>query len=408
MSARAGLLLVLAAALMVRLGWGLTRPSDAASIEQLPDQREYMELASNLLHHHTFTLYDPRFDQSVAAYRTPGYPLFLAACGAKPMVGRIAQAFVDTSTALAMYLLARRWMSERAGVLAAALVAFNPFLIYFSGLLLSETLFVSMLAWGMVLLQYNGLLGGWVLALSVLVRPSAVGLPVILGTAAALLNRERRGAYPKEWPLPPATTQVLLTIVVLLPWAYRNHRVLGHWVWTTTNGGITAYDGFNPDATGASDQRFTTRLPGLKHAGEVERDEYFRQEATHWARQNPPRVMELAVVKVLRTWSPVPLSAEFGRPLYQLAGALWAVPFDVLVILGCCFGRLPRSAKVFLLIPAIYFTAVHALSVGSLRYRLPAEPPMALLAVASCQLFVASKRGDFRTATAPSSLATGS
>jgi hypothetical protein len=39
-----------------------------------------------------------------------------------------------------------------------------------------------------------------------------------------------------------------------------------------------------------------------------------------------------------------------------------------------------RSAKVFLLIPAIYFTAVHMASVGSLRYRIPVEPPMAVIA----------------------------
>ena len=96
----------------------------------------------------------------------------------------------------------------------------------------------------------------------------------------------------------------------------------------------------------------------------------------------------------------MPLSAEFGRPFYKIVGALWAVPFDVLVILGCSYGRLPRSAKVFLLIPAIYFTVVHALSVGSLRYRLPAEPPMGVIAVAGCQLLVASKKGDFRTAMA--------
>jgi hypothetical protein len=173
---------------------------------------------------------------------------------------------------------------------------------------------------------------------------------------------------------------------------------LGRWVWTSTNGGITAYDGFNPEATGASDQRFTTRLPGLRHGGELERDDYFSQEATQWARKNPQRVMELAVVKILRTWSPVPLSAEFGRPLYRVVGAMWAVPFDLMVILGCLYGRLPRSAKVFLLLPALYFTALHAMSVGSLRYRLPAEPPMALLAVAGCQLLVASKKATFRRA----------
>ena len=44
---------------------------------------------------------------------------------------------------------------------------------------------------------------------------------------------------------------VLMVTVLLFPWACRNHRLLGRWIWTTTNGGITAYDGFRPGATGA-------------------------------------------------------------------------------------------------------------------------------------------------------------
>jgi hypothetical protein len=99
--------------------------------------------------------------------------------------------------------------------------------------------------------------------------------------------------------------------------------------------------------------------------------------------------VELALIKVARTWSPVPLSAEFGRPLYRWVAGLYALPFDILVILGLWYGRIPRSAKVFLLIPAIYFTLVHAMSVGSLRYRLPAEPPMAVIAIASGSSLVA-------------------
>ena len=35
------------------------------------------------------------------------------------------------------------------------------------------------------------------------------------------------------------TSMLLLTILMLLPWAIRNHRVLGQWVWTSTNAGIT-------------------------------------------------------------------------------------------------------------------------------------------------------------------------
>ena len=181
-------------------------------------------------------------------------------------------------------------------------------------------------------------------------------------------------------------TSLLLTVLILLPWAYRNHRVVGRWVWTTTNGGITAYDGFNPDADGSSDQSFVKSMPQLASMGEVGRSDYLSDKARQYARENPARVVELAFRKVARTWSPVPLSAEFGsRPIYVVAALLFAGPFYVLVILGVLRSTLPRSAKVFLLMPAIYLTVAHAVSVGSLRYRIPAEVPMAVVAAAGCR-----------------------
>jgi uncharacterized membrane protein len=95
-------------------------------------------------------------------------------------------------------------------------------------------------------------------------------------------------------------------------------------------------------------------------------------------------VAELAVIKVGRTWSPIPLSADYSGLKYTLVGLLYSLPFDLLVIAGLLVnvrnGGLPKAAKVLLVTPAIYFTLVHALSVGSLRYRIPAEPPMAILA----------------------------
>jgi 4-amino-4-deoxy-L-arabinose transferase-like glycosyltransferase len=383
------LLLILLLALGVRVGWGASRPSDRAAIGQLPDQREYLELADNLLQGRGLHFFDPRFGGEVYAYRTPGYPAFLAACGASPGAARIAQALLDTSTVLAMYLLARRWLAVGPSLWAAILVAVNPFLIYFSGLILSETLFTAMLAWGMVLLlrpplaaKHGYLLGGLLLALAVLVRPSGIALPALLGTAAGFLNRRNPRAY-RGLPLRVGISMALLTAATLAPWAYRNHRVLGRWIWTSTNGGITAYDGFHDRATGASDQRFTVGLAGVAGLDEAGRDAFFAAESSRWIRSHPGRAMELAGVKVLRTWSPLPLSAEFGRPLYRWIGGLYALPLDILAIAGLCFGRIPRGAKGFLMIPAIYITVIHAASVGSLRYRLPAEP---MLAVVCCQL----------------------
>jgi hypothetical protein len=184
---------------------------------------------------------------------------------------------------------------------------------------------------------------------------------------------------------------LLLTLAVLLPWAIRNYRVLSSWVWTATNGGITLYDGFNPDATGASDQSFVQSMPQLRGMNEVARSAYLSGLAKDFIRQQPLRAAELAAVKAGRTWSPVPLSQEYGGWKYRTVGLLYSLPLDVLVLIGLMRrtdrgAPLSRSAKAFLLIPAIYFTAVHMLSVGSLRYRIPAEAPMAVVAASAAIL----------------------
>lgn len=397
-----GIAVILLLALGLRMGWCLTRPVNDAGIDILPDQRDYLSLAQNLLHGRGLQFYDPRFSQTVWAFRTPGYPLFLAACGASVRAARGVQALVDTSTVGAVFLLAGLVTGQRhrrrVGLVAAALVAVNPFLIYFAGLILSETLFTAILAWGMVLLirRRGGGDGGggkstaWacgagLLALSVLVRPSAVALPIVLAILAAFINAagQRRSASGRSVfraAVRDALTAALLVVVVLLPWGYRNYRALGRWVWLDTNGGFTLYDGFNPTATGASDQRFVEQLAELKGMTEVDRSKYLSHKAIEYARRHPGRVLQLALVKLARTWSPVPLSNEYGRPSYRLIALTYSLPLDVWVVLGLYWGALPRTAKVFLILPAIYFSIVHAFTVGSLRYRVPAEPPMAIVA----------------------------
>ncbi len=366
---RLNIALLLIGAFCLRLGWVLHLPVDESTLRTLPDQVEYLQLGRNLLENHELQFTDPRFNQTVYAYRTPGYPALIALCGANVRFIRILQAFLDTSTVLAAYLLARRWLSPVACVIAALLVALNPFLIYFTGLILSETLFISMLAWGMMLLSHPtwraAIPGILILALSTLVRPSAMLLPIFL-----TITNPRR-----------LMLAVSMLILVLLPWAYRNHTILGRWIWTSTNAGITEYDGFNPHADGSSNQNFVQSMPELQKMSEVDRSEYLAHLAHDFAAQNPATVVTLAIKKIARTWTPIPLSDEYrNRPLIVLIAACYSIPLDLLVLLALAKGRLPRAAKVYLLIPAIYFTAAHAISVGSLRYRIPAEVPMGVLA----------------------------
>lgn len=412
------LAVVVLVGLGVRLGWGLRQASDEASIERLPDQREYLDLGKHIFGQDGLSMADPRFRQTVYAYRTPGYPFLIGCCGGRPRVVRIVQAILDSSTVAAIFLLARRWLSARGAVLAAALAAVNPYLVFFSGVILSETLFTAMLCWGLALLVLsNGpwprdggkrlawLAGGILLALAILVRPGAILIPVVLGCGTALVNRDVQRAYRRGetrdmaaeaakprtggaaragWPLPVAATMLLFTGLALFPWAARNRWAVGAWVWTSSNDGITRYDGFNPDATGASDQRFVQWMPWTSDMPEVARSRYFAHLADDWILAHPWEAVKLAVVKIGRTWSPMPLSREYGgRWIYRAVGLTYSVGFDVLILIGLRRLSLPGPVKRLLLLPAVYFTIAAGLSVGSLRYRIPAEGPMAIVAASA-------------------------
>jgi hypothetical protein len=255
-----------------------------------------------------------------------------------------------------------------------------------------------MLAWGLYLLLLRwprAPLGGLLLlSLAILVRPSALGLVLILAVAVG---------WPGGWRRVIRELGVagVLILASLIPWAYRNahHPNVQYWVWTTTNSGITTYDGFHDRATGASDQKqFLDELkPLLFRMDEVERDAWLSQRAHEWIRAHPFRSFQLMLIKIARTWSPVPLSSEYGGSgLYVAVGLTYTLPVYVLILLGLSKSGIPRSAKVFLLIPAIYFTAIHALSVGSLRYRVPVEPPMAVIAAGGVAFLLSKLNGPSR------------
>jgi len=183
---------------------------------------------------------------------------------------------------------------------------------------------------------------------------------------------------------------------VLAPWAMRNerHSRLQSKIWTTTNGGITLYDGFNPQANGASNQKpFLDALkPELERLDEMERDRFFTSRAVEWIATHQTDAVRLALVKIARTWSPVPLSSEYGSKAYVAIGLIYTVPVYLLFFIGLWRGAGGKTLKALCVLPAIYFTGIHAASVGSLRYRVPCEPPMALVAGAGAAMLLNSRR----------------
>src|SRR5206468_6628175 len=111
--------------------------------------------------------------------------------------------------------------------------------------------------------------------------------------------------------------------LTMVSWWIRNYAIAGRLVPTTLQVGASLYDGLNPAATGASDMQFVGQFvaeqrvadgqPGASTEGlfEDRLDRRMRQAAIDWARQNPGRVLQLAVTKFARMWSVVPNASEF-------------------------------------------------------------------------------------------------
>ena len=393
------LVLILVVGGVVRLGWAVFQ-SHTADVGRLPDQLEYLTLGRSLLHTGSLRLFDARFGQTVVAYRLPGYPALIAACGGSPRVVRLVQACIDLSTVGGVFVLARRVSGGVPdALLAAAVLAANPFYIYFSGLILTETTFAAAVVWSTVAASRRAWPATLVLFVAaVYLRPTALILaPVLVGLANWTGRRPYQGTA--------VITVVGAMCVALVPWAVRNKAVIGSSVWTTTNDGVTLYDGFHDGATGGSDQRFLAGLPGLRSMNEVDRSRELSRRARRWVAEHPKELIRLTLRKITRGWSPVPLSAEFGRPLFRWVGGGYAVPFDLLCLIGLASRRLAWRAKLLLVAPAVVLTGVQAITVGSIRYRMPAEAFGAVLAgVGAVDVWQLFRRSPVETTDAAADL----
>ncbi len=388
----AGLLLgVFAVALLVRAGWGslqLVRANDPSSL-QFPDEQQYWEMAELLRGGEGL-----KDELGFRATRMPLYPAALSLFAAKPggVIG--AKACQWAAGALVAVLtagLAATLIDGRVGLAAGLLVALDPFLVFFSSLLLTETAFmVALLALWWLLWRVAsapqrvqpwrrwfavGIAG----AFCVYLRESSLGLLLVaLCFVAALRRFELR-------TIVGAAIAVGMIGAALIPWGARNRNVTGDWCWLTHRAGISLYDGVGPQASGASDLGEIKQMPAVAGLSEVEWNRYFLHESFAAMKENPRRIVRLALVKIARTWNPLPNVVTEQSALVRVVSASWTVPTFAFAIAGAVLlavrnGPGGGRTVLFLLLPALYFTALHSVFVGSVRYRLPAIPMIEMLA----------------------------
>jgi 4-amino-4-deoxy-L-arabinose transferase-like glycosyltransferase len=386
----------------------------------LGDANGYWELAERLAAGKDFAIYDPpRY-----VLRMPGFPGLLACSiqcfGPSKFAARLWLAALCALATYANYVLGSRLRDEQTGVIAAWLTAVSPVFVAFSPVVLSESTFATMLtvslgfAAQLLRADVTGGFGSRVRAAlccgltsagAIYLKPSWIlAVPLLAGV---VLWQEVWLAPQGDLMRQRALRGVLLggcllgsMLLALLPWGERNRRVTGHFTLTTFWMGPSLYDGLNPEATGDSNMEFFDRDNLLSRMSEYEVDQYYRRAAWKFARENPGRTLELAWLKCLRYWSPWPNAEQFQHPLIWLGTSVMYLPALALAISAGWQCRTDWKLLLLTAGPILYFAALHAVFVSSLRYRLPGEYPLMVLTAVGWQQLRQWSRGSSRGAAA--------
>jgi beta-galactosidase len=378
------------AILLCILGTGLIVRVAAIALFHPPifsDQIDYVALGRSLAHGGGYSL-----DGHPTAFRPPGYPLLLAFSfslfGESLLPVRAAQACADLLSCFLVYVLGRKLFSERVGLIGAGIFALFPVQILYVPIIMSETVFTTLLVMYLVLCAdgtsswKQGVLAGIVLGAGALVRPTVLLLP-----AAIAAVRWIRGWTPGE-NLRALAITAAAALVVLSPWLIRNHDEFGR-VSLTSNTGVNFWMGAHSGATGS--YSFPPNNPLLAAKDEFEESdtgmrlglafivdhptEYGVILAKKWAHFfSVDYWLLLAMHEQPDIRSGPGAAVVFGRfPLSDIV-ALQG-PFAAVLLLatfGVCFhAREGRGGIFALAAPVAYWILVHLVFVASARYRFP-------------------------------------
>jgi len=361
---------------------------------RLDDPDNYLGLARSMAGGHGFALAG-----RLTAYRPPLYPIVLV-----PLVGILPgpvlpwgvgalHLALGAGMVVLVHRTARRWgLSPGRALVASGLVGFDPVLVAQSRSVMTETPAAFLVAATLAGLSVPGargaVLGGLGFGLSSLCRPS-----LLPGAGLAALAGLMFGPGGVKARLGRSMILVAATVATLAPWTWRNIRVFGEPVATTTHGGYTLALANNPvyladvlDGppgavwSGPNQQAWFDEV-ARSTAGmtEPEADRALRDRAWSFARERPGGFLRASLARLGRFWGLAPAGAVYPGRL-RAATAAWTLPLWVALAAGLARPGLWRWPSVAAPAIVMSLSMVHLAYWTDLRMRAPVLPAIAMIA----------------------------
>jgi len=338
-----------------------------SQLGELDDDGTHLRIAHNLVTDGEYRLAHYR------AFRSPLFPFFAAAVykihGVDSYLAlRIYLAIISMLIPWGVYMLGTYGISRRVGRVALVWACFHPPFIHYAAHLQGDSIFLVFATLAMAALIAEFSLEAGVFTGLACLGKSPFFAVVFIGGSWLWKRQDWRSAGI-----------FLIGVAILVgPWWIRNYTVFNRFVPFSTEGGVSLWIGLNPYADGGGTSlHYTSDVP--RGASELEENAWYLREAVHFAIDNPTQVARLAASKVTRLWGVVPRT---GGVFVHTVAAFTYVPLFLLALWGAWHLRSPDMRWAPYAFLCLYYTVIHALFPSVMRYRLPLEPFLIVLASA--------------------------
>jgi 4-amino-4-deoxy-L-arabinose transferase-like glycosyltransferase len=301
-------------------------------------------------------------------------------------------------------LLGREVAGDRTGLVAAGLAAVYPYLWVNDGLIMSEAFAVVLVTVAMILTLriargptlWKGLALGVVCGLAALARAELVLLAPLLGLPLLWAFRDA----PWSRRLGVVALVGVGTVAVLAPWVAYNLSRFQDPTFVSTNDGIAMLASNCRQVYGGPAIGFTDLnncLPKSAPKGDdTVATSVYRRRATRYMEDHKSRLVLVELARIGRDWGVfrpndmLAINVNEGRPRWVTGlGMVFYYPMLVLGIAGIVVLRRRKIRQWPLLMPPLVVTLATVVSFGNIRFRVPAEPSLVVLASVAAVAIVA-------------------
>ena len=353
----------------------------------LPDNLTYRAAALDIL------------KGEVISYNTmmPLYPLSLALFGGGEKSPLLVGIITSLISIILTWALARAiFKDEKAGLVAAGMMAVYPMVIFYSVVGLTESLAVPLILGAFLALYKNRpALASTLFVMSILTRATMDAFaPFVIFWHTLVVQKAGLSRAFRDLAI-----YGILYMLIMSPWWYHNTQKFDYFVRLNHGFGIVLYAGNNPmnmsgGGIGKVDYDIANVFGDQMPSTEAEADLPLRNAAIEHIRNNPGHFFKMAGIKFLRIWNLVPYAPAVKRNKLALITTLSLLP----VLVFAFITLITRRDLFWHLTPILgfisYLTLVHMVTIGSIRYRFPLEPLLIVIAAPSLLLawnFVFSK-----------------